>query len=111
MQRSCRSRKTKCQSLPASTAGEAIERMLVERKISTKINYDVLRDLSKGVSSQTCSSGSVEGQGESQAADTSQETLVISKGPLTPCRLPSIMTRKRSMSSVSGGFGGLPTLK
>ncbi|EDO28578.1 predicted protein, partial [Nematostella vectensis] len=30
---------------PASTAGEAIEKMLVERKISSKINYEVLRDL------------------------------------------------------------------
>ncbi|XP_035277689.1 transcription factor IIIB 90 kDa subunit-like [Anguilla anguilla] len=33
----------------ASTAGEAIEKMLEQKKISSKINYDVLRDLnSKG---------------------------------------------------------------
>ena len=30
---------------PASSAGEAIEKMLVEKKISSKINYEVLRDL------------------------------------------------------------------
>lgn len=30
---------------PASTAGEAIEKMLVEKKISSKINYEVLRGL------------------------------------------------------------------
>ncbi|KAK3751451.1 hypothetical protein QZH41_000748 [Actinostola sp. cb2023] len=30
---------------PAATAGEAIEKMLVEKKISSKINYEVLRDL------------------------------------------------------------------
>ena len=30
---------------PASTAGEAIEKMLVEKRISSKINYEVLRDL------------------------------------------------------------------
>uniref|UniRef100_A0A8B9LV09 Transcription factor IIIB 90 kDa subunit n=1 Tax=Astyanax mexicanus TaxID=7994 RepID=A0A8B9LV09_ASTMX len=35
----------------ASTAGEAIEKMLEQKKISSKINYDVLRDLnSKGSS-------------------------------------------------------------
>ncbi|XP_075049160.1 transcription factor IIIB 90 kDa subunit [Mixophyes fleayi] len=35
--------------IQASTAGEAIERMLEQKKISSKINYDVLRDLnSKG---------------------------------------------------------------
>ncbi|XP_072031993.1 transcription factor IIIB 90 kDa subunit-like [Amphiura filiformis] len=32
---------------PASSAGEAIEKLLVEKKISSKINYDVLRDLNK----------------------------------------------------------------
>ena len=36
-------------SQPASSAGEAIERMLVERKISAKINYDVLKDLDKTI--------------------------------------------------------------
>lgn len=35
--------------IQASTAGEAIEKMLEQKKISSKINYDVLRDLnSKG---------------------------------------------------------------
>uniref|UniRef100_A0A9J7XXQ0 Transcription factor IIIB 90 kDa subunit n=1 Tax=Cyprinus carpio carpio TaxID=630221 RepID=A0A9J7XXQ0_CYPCA len=38
----------------ASTAGEAIEKMLEQKKISSKINYDVLRDLnSKGSGSNT----------------------------------------------------------
>ncbi|KAE8586913.1 hypothetical protein XENTR_v10021798 [Xenopus tropicalis] len=37
--------------IQASTAGEAIEKMLEQKKISSKINYDVLRDLnSKGSS-------------------------------------------------------------
>lgn len=30
---------------PANSAGEAIEKMLVEKKISSKINYDVLKSL------------------------------------------------------------------
>ncbi|KAI8487687.1 transcription factor TFIIIB subunit brf1 [Branchiostoma belcheri] len=37
----------KKQPIQASTAGEAIEKMLQEKKISSKINYDVLRDLNK----------------------------------------------------------------
>lgn len=31
---------------PSSSAGEAIEKMLQEKKISNKINYDVLKNLS-----------------------------------------------------------------
>ncbi|KAM9338917.1 transcription factor IIIB 90 kDa subunit-like [Symphorus nematophorus] len=37
--------KKKKEQVEASTAGEAIERMLEKKKISSKINYDVLRDL------------------------------------------------------------------
>ena len=37
---------------PASTAGEAIEKMLVEKKISSKINYEVLRGLETSQSSK-----------------------------------------------------------
>ena len=43
--------KKKVPTGPASTAGEAIEKMLVEKKISSKINYDVLRDLETSQSS------------------------------------------------------------
>uniref|UniRef100_A0A8C9TZA7 Transcription factor IIIB 90 kDa subunit n=1 Tax=Scleropages formosus TaxID=113540 RepID=A0A8C9TZA7_SCLFO len=37
----------KREPIRASTAGEAIEKMLEQKKISSKINYDVLRDLNK----------------------------------------------------------------
>ena len=40
-----KSYKKRTPSGPASTAGEAIEKMLVEKRISLKINYEVLRDL------------------------------------------------------------------
>ncbi|XP_015121966.1 transcription factor IIIB 90 kDa subunit [Diachasma alloeum] len=36
---------------PANSAGEAIEKMLQEKRISTKINYEVLKSLNIGVSS------------------------------------------------------------
>lgn len=31
--------------MTAATAGEAIEKMLAEKKISSKINYDILKSL------------------------------------------------------------------
>ncbi|XP_061785883.1 BRF1 general transcription factor IIIB subunit b isoform X1 [Nerophis lumbriciformis] len=40
--------KKKKESLQSSTAGEAIKKMLEKKKISTKINYDVLKDLNSG---------------------------------------------------------------
>ena len=44
-----RRRKPRLPQQPCKTAGEAIERMLQEKKISSKINYDVLRDLNSSV--------------------------------------------------------------
>lgn len=44
------------QQQPYSNAGEAIGKMLVERRISTKINYDVLRDIEIDVKGQVTSS-------------------------------------------------------
>ncbi|XP_043930305.1 transcription factor IIIB 90 kDa subunit [Protopterus annectens] len=41
----------KREPIHASTAGEAIEKMLEQKKISSKINYDVLRDLNSRISS------------------------------------------------------------
>ncbi|XP_063958999.1 transcription factor IIIB 90 kDa subunit-like [Lytechinus pictus] len=38
---------TKRPPIQANTAGEAIEKLIVEKKISSKINYDVLRDLTQ----------------------------------------------------------------
>ncbi|KYN08285.1 Transcription factor IIIB 90 kDa subunit [Cyphomyrmex costatus] len=40
-----RRRTTKKCKMPANTAGEAIEKMLQEKKISSKINYEVLKNL------------------------------------------------------------------
>ncbi|XP_029985031.1 transcription factor IIIB 90 kDa subunit-like [Sphaeramia orbicularis] len=51
--------KKKAEQIEASTAGEAIARMLEKKKISSKINYDVLRDLNRrGKGSETGSSTS-----------------------------------------------------
>lgn len=37
--------KKKSNTTPANSAGEAIEKMLQEKRISSKINYDVLKSL------------------------------------------------------------------
>ncbi|XP_028252631.1 transcription factor IIIB 90 kDa subunit-like isoform X2 [Parambassis ranga] len=46
----------KREQIQASTASEAIEKMLEKKKISSKINYDVLRDLNCGTGSPSRSS-------------------------------------------------------
>ncbi|KAM4522087.1 transcription factor IIIB 90 kDa subunit-like [Odontesthes bonariensis] len=46
----------KREQIEALTAGEAIERMLEKKKISSKINYDVLRDLNRATGSPSASS-------------------------------------------------------
>ncbi|KAL7730548.1 hypothetical protein ACLKA6_000545 [Drosophila palustris] len=38
---------------PSSSAGEAIEKMLQEKKISSKINYDILKTLTEGMATVT----------------------------------------------------------
>ena len=89
---------------PASTAGEAIERMLVEKKISSKINYDVLRDLDKAWS------GGVVGGGENEQGECNQTGATLlesncsepsvngSQTKIGSNRLPSLATRKRNLT-------------
>uniref|UniRef100_A0A3B3H889 Brf1 TBP-binding domain-containing protein n=1 Tax=Oryzias latipes TaxID=8090 RepID=A0A3B3H889_ORYLA len=50
----------KREQIEASTAEEAIEKMLEKKKISSKINYDVLRDLNTGAGSPTKTSESMQ---------------------------------------------------
>ncbi|KAG5331210.1 TF3B factor, partial [Acromyrmex charruanus] len=47
-----RRRTTKKYKTPANTAGEAIEKMLQEKKISSKINYEVLKNLNNQQSNE-----------------------------------------------------------
>lgn len=104
-----RSRRTKTVSAPATTAGEAIERMLVERKISTKINYDVLRDLAKGTSAGAAASNPSFPLGDvpyplTATVASNESSLTISKSPPKCGRLPSLTTRKRTFSGLSSGL-------
>lgn len=63
----------KREPIEASTAGEAIEKMLEKKKISSKINYDVLRDLnSRGT-------GSVGGNSPSRASSDPPDSNTTGK--------------------------------
>ncbi|XP_014248604.1 transcription factor IIIB 90 kDa subunit [Cimex lectularius] len=66
--------KKKASLIPANSAGEAIEKMLQEKKISTKINYDVLKSLKINLKPDGLS-GSLEGM---KAEVISKEELLSS---------------------------------
>ena len=99
----------------ASNAGEAIERMLVEKRISSKINYDVLKDLADGFGANTSevtnltssssylksevSSNQDGGEGEGSLPPISR-TPLVARG-----RLPSLSVRKRTFSTLEASPG------
>jgi hypothetical protein len=90
-----------------NNAGEAIEKMLVEKRISTKLNYDVLRDIEIDLGHQS-SLGHTPDPISNQTSSTSigrtapiAADLTITRAPMQP-RLPSLTSRKRDFSSFSG---------
>ncbi len=88
----------------ASSAGEAIERMLVERRLSSKINYEVLKDLADGFATNdnsvaTPSSSSTVETGTPVEGDNGS-LPPISRTPVSRGRLPSLSARKRTFSSL-----------
>ncbi|XP_075699912.1 transcription factor IIIB 90 kDa subunit isoform X2 [Rhinoderma darwinii] len=80
--------------IQASTAGEAIEKMLEQKKISSKINYDVLRDLnSKGGSTP---------KHETSEENTTESKVAPRKSSINrslTCELSSINKRLRPLVS------------
>lgn len=68
---------------PSSTAGEAIEKMLQEKKISSKINYEILKTLTEGI-------GGLTGESAATSTDTKPTTLqeikeqpvIVEEGPV-----------------------------
>ncbi|XP_058843987.1 transcription factor IIIB 90 kDa subunit-like isoform X3 [Acipenser ruthenus] len=101
----------KREPIRASTAGEAIEKMLEQKKISSKINYDVLRDLnSKGSSSPTQDEEGSEEGGSAKKPSTSRKSA-NSRSLSTPVsnmrkRLrPLISTQPTKKLATEQGFG------
>ncbi|XP_075782528.1 transcription factor IIIB 90 kDa subunit isoform X1 [Pelodiscus sinensis] len=68
----------KREPIQASTAGEAIEKMLEQKKISSKINYNVLKDLN--------SKGSSTPKKEDDSTDDSSNTKKLSRRKSTVSR-------------------------
>ena len=98
---------------PAATAGEAIERMLVEKRLSSKINYDVLRDLEREQELQENNNGEDmsntanrilrETDHYSRGNERTSSLLSIdtSSSRTGSTRLPSLTNRKRSLLTSS----------
>ena len=75
--------------MTANSAGEAIQQMLVERKISSKINYDVLRELSD----------------DNPAQDSKEQSSSTSFTATPPATQPPSLSRKRTFSLVDSNSG------
>ena len=69
---------------PADTAEEAIQTMLTERKLSTKINYDVLRDLAAegGVDVKSIPKSEAKTEADDKKLDISKLPVVYESGPV-----------------------------
>jgi len=74
----------------ANSAGEAIQQMLVEKKISSKINYDVLRELSD----------------DNPVQDSKEQSSSTSFTTNAPTIQSSSLSRKRTFSLVDSSSGG-----
>lgn len=74
---------------PSSTAGEAIEKMLQEKKISSKINYDILRTLTEGGPS-TSSTTAVKIKSENASEKSGNIEIAEKRNVETKC-LPVII--------------------
>ena len=70
--------------IPAETAEEAIQTMLTERKLSTKINYDVLRDLAAegGVDVKCIPKSETKIEADEKKQDLFRLPVVYESGPV-----------------------------
>ncbi|XP_076296252.1 brf RNA polymerase III subunit [Lasioglossum baleicum] len=91
---------------PANTAGEAIEKMLQEKKISSKINYEVLKSLNVTVNTpgkELQKTGELHAKQEMDNASSSSKTPSKSEDkPVTPrkrsrsIKPPEVLTKKEN---------------
>ena len=81
----------------AQTAQEAIQKIIQEKKISSKINYDVLNDLTFNASSIKSSSNKGDNPGE--AAAVSAAAAIHQAGPILENRASTLLRLKKVNSS------------
>lgn len=86
---------------PSNTAGEAIEKMLQEKKISNKINYDILKTLTQDTRPDETANESEKGQ-EQDSIDILR-TKIKTEAPLSRRSKPSIniLASRRSKTGTS----------
>lgn len=90
----------------AKTAGEAIEKMLREKKISTKINYDVLKNLDFHVDVNTGEASS-----EQKIAPRIIENLEIGSSRSKSKAKPKVAPEKDSAPRATTSTAKAPTVK
>lgn len=87
---------------PADSAEEAIHTMLTERKLSTKINYDVLRDLAAegGVDVKTMAKSEPKTETDEKTLDISKMPVIYESGPVQrKLKFRSGMKRTQSLQN------------
>ncbi|XP_043249900.1 transcription factor IIIB 90 kDa subunit isoform X2 [Colletes gigas] len=83
--------------VPANTAGEAIEKMLQEKKISSKINYEVLKSLNVTVNTASKEQQKVEEPVQPTKLEADNISCIKTPNVLSPSKLqdkPTVTTRK-----------------
>lgn len=63
---------------PSNTAGEAIEKMLQEKKISSKINYDILKTLTESTNEEANKAAASEDTNQPVTSETATDTATTS---------------------------------
>ena len=86
-------RKPKVPYQEAQTAQEAIQKIIQEKRISSKINYDVLNDLTFNASSVKSSSNKGDNPGE--VAAVSAAAAIHSVGPILENRASTLLRLKK----------------
>ncbi|XP_062536149.1 transcription factor IIIB 90 kDa subunit [Armigeres subalbatus] len=75
---------------PSNSAGEAIEKMLQEKKISTKINYDILKTLTDSASTAEQQAADVQMKHESNDIDILSRTRIKPETALSRATRPAV---------------------
>lgn len=78
----------KNRNTPANSAGEAIEKMLQEKKISTKINYDVLKSLNFSFNAETATAATQDEEGALERSSKAVQQVSPPTPPQPPPPLP-----------------------
>lgn len=94
---------------PSATAAEAIEKMLQEKKISNKINYDILKSLTQSTLAEDANKQANESVSMETftpviksyaSSSTTSDITPKSKAPRKSTKLPNIVERKTATSQL-----------